>query len=210
MWHGQVIAQSLTIARFVAKKAGLVVDSDEDMATVDMVVEQVMDCFISKASWISTLTESRSKRWSPLLAERSEVRHTRSKAKRSELAGKLIGNHLPLLLSTVERLLEKSEGPYLLGEKVSVLRTVLLFQRVSSGLNEAVRLQMTYGDLAIFLFWDAFANGKEMEESGFVGEHAAEVAKLLSIFPALDKLHRRVKKLPAIRNYLKRRPAYPY
>jgi hypothetical protein len=40
--------QSLTIARFLARKCGLAGNNDTEMARADMIVEEVIDIFISK------------------------------------------------------------------------------------------------------------------------------------------------------------------
>lgn len=45
-WDGEEYCQSLTIARYIARKVGLAGDSDEEMARADMITEQVVDTYI--------------------------------------------------------------------------------------------------------------------------------------------------------------------
>ena len=69
-------------------------------------------------------------------------------------------------------------------------------------------MQLTYADLALFMFWDSFANVNEM--AGFTEVDQGRLAKLMSVFPLLAKLHRRVKRMPNIQVYLRRRPHYTF
>ena len=47
-WNDEVIGESLAIARFVARKAKLAGQTDEEMARADMIAERVVDAFTSK------------------------------------------------------------------------------------------------------------------------------------------------------------------
>ena len=51
IWDGEVLGQSLTIARFVARKAGLAGNNDVEMARADMVTEEVVDMVISERKY---------------------------------------------------------------------------------------------------------------------------------------------------------------
>lgn len=47
-WDGEEVGQSLTIARFVAKKLGLAGDNELEQARADAIVEHTKDLFESK------------------------------------------------------------------------------------------------------------------------------------------------------------------
>lgn len=49
-YNGLVLAQSITIGRFLANKYGLAGESEQDKAKADMVVDLVLDYYDSK-SW---------------------------------------------------------------------------------------------------------------------------------------------------------------
>ncbi len=47
-WDGEEVGQSVTIARFCARKLGLAGKDDVEQAKADAIVDHVVDCFVGK------------------------------------------------------------------------------------------------------------------------------------------------------------------
>ena len=61
-WDGEELAQSLTICRFLAKKAGLAGRNELEQAQVDMVIDHCLDAFLGKSKQLKFEVLQRSKK----------------------------------------------------------------------------------------------------------------------------------------------------
>lgn len=71
-------------------------------------------------------------------------------------------------------------------------------------------LQLSYGDIAVFMCLDLLTNGNEMEGAGFSADRVAQVRGKIEACPKLRALADVVGKHPKISAYLEVRPDYPF
>ncbi len=109
-WDGKEVGQSVTIARFCAKKCGLAGCDDYEQATADAIVDQYVDTL---ASMIGVIFASDST--SPLPPQAPNRSEENKKAKGDDF----FGSKLPLFLKIVDRFLQKNGGKWLVGNKVN-------------------------------------------------------------------------------------------
>ncbi len=111
-WDGEEVGQSVTIARFCAKKTGLAGKDDLEQARADAIVDQVIDCF---AGMIGVIFASDST--SPVPASAPNRSEENKKVKGDDM----FGNKFPHFLKVVDRHLKKNGGKWMVGESVSVV-----------------------------------------------------------------------------------------
>ncbi len=68
---------------------------------------------------------------------------------------------------------------------------------------------MSLGDLAVFNALDLMANPGIAGRMG-LGDIHADILNLFAEFGRVTALHGRVKAMPRVMNYIKKRPAYPF
>ncbi len=111
-WDGEEVGQSVTIARFCAKKTGLAGKDDLEQARADAIVDQVIDCF---AGMIGVIFASDST--SPVPASAPNRSEENKKVKGDDM----FGNKFPHFLKVVDRHLKKNGGKWMVGDSVSVV-----------------------------------------------------------------------------------------
>ena len=97
-WDGEELFESMAIARFVARKAGLAGITDLEFAQADMILNHVQDI---------------KNKWFPLL------RWTKSQEEREKGANQLLADSLPTWLTQTEALLKKRGGKWFTSSEVS-------------------------------------------------------------------------------------------
>ncbi len=96
-WDGETIAQSWTIARFVAKKGGLAGDNDLEAARADMIVDHIQD----------------------LMQKVFPVMFAKTPEDKKEKGEEFFGKLFPAFLDTSEKLLAARGGKHYTGGKLS-------------------------------------------------------------------------------------------
>lgn len=96
-WDGEEVGQSVTIARFCAKKAGIHGKDDLEQARSDAIVDQYIDCLAGLIGIVFAKTDEA------------------KKAKGDDM----FGNKFPHFLKVVEKHLQKNGGKWMVGSSVS-------------------------------------------------------------------------------------------
>ena len=94
-WDGEEVGQSITIARFAAKKVGINGKDDLEQARADAIVDQYVDCLAGLIS---------------LFFAKPDNKEARGKD--------MFENKFPHFLKVVEKQLQKNGGTWTVGDKV--------------------------------------------------------------------------------------------
>ncbi|TRY72349.1 hypothetical protein TCAL_08165 [Tigriopus californicus] len=120
-WDGEVIGQSLTIARFVAKKAGLAGNTDIEQARADAIVDAVSD----------------------IAPKLFEIKNKDESSKPAAVQG-FVDNNLTTILSISENLLKNRGGKFITGNKLSY-GDIAIFNLIDLFLTKEVMTGFGFG-----------------------------------------------------------------
>ena len=164
-YDGLVLSQSFTIARFLAKKAGLAGESPEEEAKCDMIVDLVIDYYnaLRKVHFVE---------------DNDELKRA--------VAVKVFTDDVPKFLDVAERLLSDAGGNFFVGDKLTWADIAIFnaFQALTDATNPTFAKRMPWFDNDLRV---GFLESRPMLLAllARVAEHE-NLAKWLAIRPSND------------------------
>ena len=183
-WDGEMVGQSVNVAKFVARKVGVAGDNDVEMARSEAFVDFSIEMVESESGDVRSMLIMFVMTFF-LFPEYFETRFEKDAARKAALIETLVNTALPNYLEVAEALLKGRGGKFATGNKLSL------------------------GDLAGFVLQDILRNVDEMASAGLADVQKSIVEKI-EASPLVDAQYSTVKNDAKVAAYLAKRPAYGF